>query len=191
MKPPHKGWPNYLAEKHNVTNVATPGVGQWKIWKQVEKADLDKFDTVIVSVGTPNRVYCKTHPIHKEGMHKHSDLMYMDIDRRSWFNKELTTAKNWFLYFYDQEYLFSCDAGCAQRTSSCSARKFDLMRSGAGVVFENPFKQKSNDRPTSRFLFWNGSVIYARPPAKISIPNFPTIETLRGSVGQNQSFEGV
>ena len=104
MKPPHKGWPNYLAEKHNVTNVATPGVGQWKIWKQVDKADLDKFDTVIVSVGTPNRVYCKSHPIHKEGMHKHSDLMYMDIDRRSWFNKELTTAKNWFLYFYDQEY---------------------------------------------------------------------------------------
>ena len=101
---PHKGWPNYLADKHNVTNLATPGVGQWKIWKQVESANLENFDIVLVSIGSPNRVHCRTHPVHKQGMFMQSDLAWMDIDRSSWLNKALTTAKNWFVYFYDQQY---------------------------------------------------------------------------------------
>ena len=101
---PHKGWPNYLADKHNVTNLATPGVGQWKIWKQVESANLENFDIVLVSIGSPNRVHCRTHPVHKQGMFMESDLAWMDIDRSSWLNKALTTAKNWFVYFYDQQY---------------------------------------------------------------------------------------
>jgi hypothetical protein len=99
------GWVDILAHKHNVVNVAQAGCGEYKILKQVEKANLKDFDLVIVSHTSPGRVHTPDHPIHKIGFHKNCDLLANDImDRNSWFNPNLRTAQGWFKYHYDDEY---------------------------------------------------------------------------------------
>lgn len=100
----YKGWPNLLAETINVDNVAQAGVSQYSILKQIEKIHPLEYDKIIVSVTSPNRIFCRQHPIHTSGIHENCDLIYNDIDRFSLFNSKLKTAKNWFKYFFDEEY---------------------------------------------------------------------------------------
>ena len=40
----YHGWPNLLAQKFEVTNLAKAGVGQYKIYKQLQ--NIDDFDLV-------------------------------------------------------------------------------------------------------------------------------------------------
>jgi hypothetical protein len=101
---PYPGWPNLIANKHSTVNYAEAGASQYRVLKQLQKAKLNEFDFVIVSLSSPNRVYCTTHPIHKTGMHKNSDLIYNDINRFSFFNTKLKTIKNWFKYYFDKDY---------------------------------------------------------------------------------------
>ena len=102
---PYKGWPNLVASLHSVENVSQDGVGQYKIWKQIQDLDLSIYDKIIVSVASYWRMYCQSHPIHTTGRYMHSDLMLMDIDRFSLFNSKLRTAKGMFKYYYDEEYV--------------------------------------------------------------------------------------
>jgi len=103
--PGANGWPDLLASKHTVTNIAQAGVSEYKILKQIENSTLDYFDYVIVSHTSPSRVHTREHPIHKQGLHKDCDLIYNDIaDRSSWFNPSLRSAQDYFKYHYDDEY---------------------------------------------------------------------------------------
>lgn len=102
--PDRYGWANMMSEVHEVTNVAQAGVGEYKIFKQIENQDISNYDFVIVSHGTPNRLHTKTHPIHHSGFQINCDLFYNDIDRFSWFNRKLAAAKGWFKYYFDDEY---------------------------------------------------------------------------------------
>lgn len=103
--PEKNGWPELLASKHTVTNIAQAGVSEYKILKQIETSTLDYFDYVIVSHTSPSRVHTREHPIHKQGLHKDCDLIYTDIaDRSSWFNPSLRSAQDYFKYHYDDEY---------------------------------------------------------------------------------------
>ena len=78
--PDQKGWPNLLADKYTVTNIAQAAVGEYKIWQQIKSADLTKFDTIVISHASPNRIHCKIHPVHADTiLHKHSDLIYSDL----------------------------------------------------------------------------------------------------------------
>lgn len=103
--PNRKGWVDYLAMEFNVTNVAQAGVGEYKIFKQLENQDFSKFDAVIVSHTSPSRVHTRNHPLHKSGFHKDCDLIYNDIqDRCTLFNRNLAVSNGWFEYHYDDEY---------------------------------------------------------------------------------------
>jgi len=100
-----QGWVDLLAHKHNVTNVAQAGCGEYKILKQIQTADLGKYDLIIVSHTSPSRVYTPVHPIHKIGFHKDCDLLAKDVmERNSWFNNSLKAAQGYFKYHYDDEY---------------------------------------------------------------------------------------
>lgn len=102
---PGFGWPRMLADKYTVTNVAQAGVSEYKILKQIERADVESFDCVIISHTSPNRLHTPNHPVHKTELHKDCDLIYADVEnKRSWFNPSLSAAKGWFEYHYDQEY---------------------------------------------------------------------------------------
>jgi len=99
------GWPELLAQQHTVKNVAQAGISEYKILRQIQNANLDDFDKIIVSHTSPTRVHTRKHPIHESGLHADCDLIYNDIvDRNSWFNPSLRGAKDWFKYHYDEDY---------------------------------------------------------------------------------------
>ena len=54
--PGDDGWVKLLAHSHEVTNVAQAGCGEYKIFKQIQKANLDEYDCVIVSHTSTSRV---------------------------------------------------------------------------------------------------------------------------------------
>ena len=105
------GWPNLLAEQHQVTNLAECGVSEYKIYRQLLSAgNLDQYDTVIVSHTSPYRIETRQHPVHThDSLHANADLIYSDIEYHAgkivnFFNRSLTAARGFFLYHYDNEY---------------------------------------------------------------------------------------
>ena len=76
----YPGWPNLMAQHYQVTNLAQAGVSEYKIWLQLISADLDLFDTIILSHTSPYRIPIENHPLHKnDTLHKNCDLIYLDI----------------------------------------------------------------------------------------------------------------
>lgn len=79
----YTGWPALLAQRYTVTNLAQAGCSEYKILQQVKLANLAKFDAIIVSHTSPNRIYCKEHPFHQSVLHKNADLIYSDVEARA------------------------------------------------------------------------------------------------------------
>ena len=75
-----RGWPNILADRYHVINLAQAGVSEYKIWRQIQQAHRYKSDHVIISHTSPFRIPIERHPIHAtDGLHSACDLMYEDI----------------------------------------------------------------------------------------------------------------
>jgi hypothetical protein len=101
----NQGWPNLLISDFKITNISRAGVSEYKILKQIQSIDQRDFDIVVVNHTSPGRVHTRKHPIHSTGLHENCDLLYNDIDGRfSMFNRALQSAKDWFLYHYDDNY---------------------------------------------------------------------------------------
>jgi hypothetical protein len=102
--PEKQGWPNWLAEKFSVTNVAQAGAGEYKILQQLKRVELSNFDCVIISHASPNRVYCTQHPIHEnDPLHKNSDIIYADIKEHS-ENSDAVLAAKYYERYFDFDY---------------------------------------------------------------------------------------
>jgi len=102
--PDREGWVNLLAKEYNVTNVAQAAVSEYKILKQITSANLRKFDTVIISHSTPNRLHCEEHPIHaNDKLHGNADLIYQDlVDHTESIDAQ--TAVKFFERYFETEY---------------------------------------------------------------------------------------
>jgi hypothetical protein len=99
--PNQTGWVNMLAKKYKVTNLAQSAVGEYKILKQIQSADLNQFDSVIVSHTSPNRIYCTKHPIHyRDPLYKSADLIYTDMLDHS-ANTDCQLALGFFERYFD------------------------------------------------------------------------------------------
>lgn len=99
------GWVNLLEADFLVTNIAQPGISEYKILKQIEQINLNLFDLVIVSHTSPSRIHTPNHPLHTEGFHHACDLIASDLDGHfNPFNSSLTAAKMFFKYHYDEVY---------------------------------------------------------------------------------------
>tara|TARA_B100000941_G_C28470910_1_gene536364 strand:- start:801 stop:1412 length:612 start_codon:yes stop_codon:yes gene_type:complete len=105
------GWVDILAEHHSVNNVAEAGVGEYKILRQLRDIQgtnpnwKSLYQCVIVAHTSPFRVHTPKHPLHQKGLHKNCDLIYNDLKNRfDWFNESLSTAKNWFVHHFDDDY---------------------------------------------------------------------------------------
>jgi hypothetical protein len=106
------GWPNLLAEKYAVTNLAQAGCSEYKILAQLNSVDdLDMYDIVLVCHTSLYRVYTRQHPIHyTDALHKNADLMLNDLvyhqsKLKNFFNSSLRSAVNIFEKHFDQPYL--------------------------------------------------------------------------------------
>jgi hypothetical protein len=105
VKYPGWGWPNKLAECFDVTNLAQPGCGQYKIYQQLLSVDINKFSTILVSHTSPNRIYVRTHPVHhNDVLHKNSDLIYTDILEHAKNDKSLSSIVDYYENYFDLEY---------------------------------------------------------------------------------------
>lgn len=81
--PNRKGWVNMLADQHDVTNLAQAGCSEYKIYLQLLSQNLTAYDKIIICHTSPNRIYVKEHPHHKDDkLHKNSDLIYSDLKYR-------------------------------------------------------------------------------------------------------------
>ena len=79
------GWSYFLAQKYDVTNYSQMAVGEYKILKQVQSADLLKFDLAIVMHAGPLRLHSATPPSVYENLKKnypeftHADMSQGDL----------------------------------------------------------------------------------------------------------------
>jgi hypothetical protein len=102
--PNQKGWPNLLAKKFNIKNVAQAGCSEYKIYKQLEKEVLEKYDYIIICHTSPFRIPTINHPIHfNDILHKNCDLLYSDIKENLDKNPELISICNFFEKYFDFE----------------------------------------------------------------------------------------
>jgi len=100
-----RGWPNMLAEQHQVVNLAQAGCSEYKILKQLESTDLNTYDHIIISHTSPYRIYIKKHPVHHADLlHKDCDLLYSDIKAHSIKNKNLVPIVNYIENYFDLDY---------------------------------------------------------------------------------------
>ena len=99
------GWPNMLASKYDVQNIAQAGVGEYKILKQLESVDVSNFDAVIISHTSFSRVHTKKHPfLFDDVLHKNCDLILSDLNHKKYLNESARTAYNYFKYHFDENY---------------------------------------------------------------------------------------
>lgn len=102
--PDKKGWPNFLADEHNVINLAQAGCGEFKILKQLQSVTLSDFDKIIIAHSSPFRLYVKNHPVHTDQLHRNCDLIYSDIKEHSKNNKKLLALVDYFENYFDLDY---------------------------------------------------------------------------------------
>lgn len=106
----YPGWPQLLARHFPVDNLAQAGCSEYRILQQLDTVNVNLYQWIIVSHTSPDRIYVPQHPVHSaDALHHHSDLIYTDIEHharrwRNWFNQKLQTAKNYFRYYYSEEY---------------------------------------------------------------------------------------
>jgi len=106
----YPGWTNLIANDYDVTILSQPGCGEYKILKQLQSVNIDRYDLIIISHTSPGRIHTPKHPVHSQDLlHKNSDLIYTDLEYHALkftnlFNSSLSTAHDFFVYHYDEEY---------------------------------------------------------------------------------------
>jgi len=100
----YAGWPNLLAEKFTVKNLAQAGCSEYKILKQIQSQILTEYDLIIISHTSPYRIPVGQHPVHyKDVLHKDSDLLYSDIKYHSEENNNLLSIVDFFENYFDSD----------------------------------------------------------------------------------------
>ena len=155
------GWPNILAEQHKVTNIAQAGVSQYSIVKQLDTQKLLEYDKVICSITSPYRVYTARHPVHTEGLHANSDLIYTDIEYHSIDrpnNIRLQSAKQYFEHHFDTSH--------AEFVNKLIVKHIlDQLEVNKSIITSNI---KDNDELVSDHIYCNGHGIWQSYPGKIN-----------------------
>lgn len=91
------GWPSLLTKEYTVTNMALPGIGEYKILTLLKSQQLNHFDFVIVSHTSPYRVHTEINPLYPENHIYHaSDLIFTDVENKI-DNDEI--ARSLYVYF--------------------------------------------------------------------------------------------
>ena len=104
------GWPKKLAEQYSVTNVAEPGIGEYKILQNLKNQNINTFDLVIVSHTSPNRIHCDTNPLYPaDHIYSKSDIIFADAE-----NKKSQFLIDYFKFIFDPEYYQFVHTSCCQ-----------------------------------------------------------------------------
>jgi lysophospholipase L1-like esterase len=98
-----EGWVNTLCKDYDVTNIAQAGVSEYKIYNQLKKTDVSKYDIILISHTSAYRIPVVEHPIHsKDILHNNCDLIYTDLKE---YDNELTKiAVDFYEKLFDPDY---------------------------------------------------------------------------------------
>ena len=145
------GWVNLLKQDYKVTNLAQAGCSEYKILKQLQSVNQEKFDLVLVSHTSPYRLYVPEHPVHKnDKLHKNSCLLYSDIIEHLNDHSELSPVVEYFDKYFDLEYaefvhnllLEKIDNLCGNKTLHVSHIKWDNLYTFKNFInFEKIFEK--------------------------------------------------
>ena len=99
------GWPIMIADNYNVTNIAMAGSSIIRTLWQLESKNIYDYDAIIITHTSPNRIYVREHPVHKDDLlHANADLMHTDIKYHAQNKPELKCIVNYFEQYYDLDY---------------------------------------------------------------------------------------
>lgn len=113
--PDGKGWPNLLAEHHDVTNLAQAGIGEYKVYTQLKSVlDFESYDLILIAHASPWRIPTIANPMHaNDPLLANSDLIFSDLEYHSnkfanLFNRPMQSAVGFYQYHYDENFFKLC-----------------------------------------------------------------------------------
>lgn len=128
---PFPSWVDLLAQHHVIDNHAECGVGEYKILKQIQGADLDRYDIVIVSHTSYSRVFVEHNPLHVHNeYHKNCDILYSDVEAHD--NEFSRACKLYFKHIYNDEH--------AQDIHNLILKEIDHLLADKLAVHLTPFE---------------------------------------------------
>lgn len=150
------GWPNLLKQNFLVTNLAQAGCGQYKIYKQLQSVNRDRFDSIIIWHTSPFRIHVLEHAVHHSDiLHSHADLIYQDIEHHVKHNPALDPIKIWFDQYYDLEYAEFVYALICDRI-------FEELKTFEGSVVNFVCQPNCYNKISSQPLFWNFYSLFSK-----------------------------
>lgn len=97
------GWPNLLAKKYNITNLAQAGCSEYKIFKQLSSQNLDNYQKIILVHTSPYRISVEKNPLHcHDILHKDCDFIYLDVKKNC--NPLVNCVVEYFEKYYWDEH---------------------------------------------------------------------------------------
>lgn len=100
---PYPSWVDLLAREYAIDNHCECGVGEYKILKQLQRADLASYDLIIVTHTSHSRVFVEYNPLHATSdHHKNCDILYADIEaNRDEFSR---AGQQYFKHIYNDDH---------------------------------------------------------------------------------------
>jgi hypothetical protein len=99
------GWPMLLRQDFQITNVSSPGIGEYKILQNLQSENLSKYDLVLISHTSPNRLHCVNNPLYPhDHLYNKSDIIFTDAESR--VNKQpiAQSIVDYYKYIFDIDY---------------------------------------------------------------------------------------
>lgn len=151
---PYPSWVDLLSQQHAVDNHCECGVSEYKILKQLETANLDKYNVIIVTHTSYSRVFVEHNPLHADSKyHKNCDILAADVESR---NDEFSRACQ--LYY---KYIFNDDH--ARDMYNLILKEIDRMLNGKTAIHMTHFDHAGLHK-FNRLLEFNNLFLANRGP---------------------------
>lgn len=143
------GWPALLEKHFSITNLSSPGIGEYKIMRKLLGQDLKKYDGVIISHTSPNRIHCEINPLYPaRHLYRNSDIIFADAESKQ-PNSESIIFIEHFKKIFDFEYYKFIHTNCC--------REIDLYTKNIPVIHMTNFDWSGLyrfDRMINFYKYW-------------------------------------
>jgi len=148
-------WTSLIKQHFEVTNLSQRGCSEYKIYKQINSQNLNKYDSIIISHTSPYRIYTPLNNFHAaDPLYKDACFIYTDVKENSLTNSKLNSVVDFFENHFDLEYaeyihnliLSDIEKLCPKDTLHLSHLEWkNLYRFSNHIDFNNLFvKQRGN-----------------------------------------------
>jgi hypothetical protein len=110
------GWPVLLCQNFNVTNLSSPGIGEYKILQKIKSIQVNNYDFIIISHTSPNRLHTITNPLYPPGhLYSSSDIIFTDAESKIHQIPMAQEIVNYYKYIFDPEYYNFIHTSCCEK----------------------------------------------------------------------------